>query len=734
MSVGGRSPRGSDSSGGERNRPQRDRGWSVTIYAALALAVAVGSARLPKGEESRAKEQTADPFVASMDPNLKTGDLYQLKSVGDVQLSPDATHVAYNVQNNDRPGRPYSQVWIKDISTGASNRVGSDKGGASSPLWSPDGNRIAYFGREAEERGIFVSNADGSHPTFLAPVEGTNHPLPSSGERLAWSPDGRQLAFVSATPGPETENANGDPMVITRYLYKPTASEGLTRFNDNLRLHIFVVDVESKQQRQLTSGNYYEHSIDWSPRGDEIVFISNHEPDPDRVFNYDIFAVRVSDGTIRQITRTKKAEYRPAWSPDGHSIAYLSTKRPLTSSETTMEDTHVWLIDADGGNQRELGGAIDNRQGLPQWTPDGLAVCYTVQERGSTRLYRQPVAGGQPQAIVPPAGERGTVSSWSIAPGSVVAYALTTTASPAELYVSAEAGVVRKLTEFNKDLLSHKTVADVDSLTFKARDGLEVEAFLTKPLGLTATSKHPMIVMIKGGPHSQQGPAWNHQAQVYAGQGWAVLMVNYRGSTGYGQKFTDAIFNDQNGAEALDVLAGVDAALSGYAWIDPARLGVEGRSYGGQLTNWIVTRTHRFKAAIPTASIANLVSFNYMSYYHDYLAVEFGVFPHEMWRRSARTPPRRLMDFLWERSPLRYVASVKTPTMFVHGEHDNDVPIAEAEQFYIALKDAGVETIMVRYPREGHGIRETKHVVDMIDRSIAWYERHFSETPATVGN
>ena len=225
-----------------------------------------------------------------------------------------------------------------------------------------------------------------------------------------------------------------------------------------------------------------------------------------------------------------------------------------------------------------------------------------------------------------------------------------------------------------------------------------------------------MIVMIHGGPHGQQGPAFNSKAQVFAAQGWAALMVNYRGSTGYGQKLADAIFGDQNGGEAKDVLAGVDAALAKYAWIDRTRLGIEGGSYGGQLTNWIVTQTDRFRAAIPLASISNLVSFNYMAYYHDYLAVEFGSFPHQ----------KGLMDVLWQRSPIRYVQNVKTPVMLLHGENDNDVPIAEAEQFYIALRDAGVDSIMVRYPREGHGIRETKHVVDVIDRSIQRYRRHFT--------
>jgi dipeptidyl aminopeptidase/acylaminoacyl peptidase len=221
--------------------------------------------------------------------------------------------------------------------------------------------------------------------------------------------------------------------------------------------------------------------------------------------------------------------------------------------------------------------------------------------------------------------------------------------------------------------------------------------------------------MIHGGPHGQQGPAFNQKAQIYATEGWAALMVNYRGSTGYGQKLADAIFKDQNGGEAKDLLAGVDA-LAKYAWIDADRIGIEGGSYGGQLTNWLITQTARFKAAIPSAGISNLVSFNYMAYYHDYLAVEFGAFLHE----------QGLMDLLWERSPIRHVHKARTPTLFLHGENDNDVPIAESEQFFIALMDAGVETQMVRYPREGHGIRETRHVADTIERSIAWYKKHLT--------
>jgi dipeptidyl aminopeptidase/acylaminoacyl peptidase len=246
-----------------------------------------------------------------------------------------------------------------------------------------------------------------------------------------------------------------------------------------------------------------------------------------------------------------------------------------------------------------------------------------------------------------------------------------------------------------------------------------VEAFLTKPIGMTADSRHPLIVMIHGGPHGAQGPAFDFRSQFYTSQGWATLKVNFRGSTSYGQKFGDAVFRDQNGDEAQDVLYGVSAALRRNLWIDRERLGIEGGSYGGQLSTWIITQTHIFKAAIPLAPITNIISYNYMTYYNMYEQMEWGVLPHQ----------GNMMDVLWERSALKHVAKVKTPTMLIHGENDNDVPIAESEQFFIALQDVGVETVLVRYPREGHGLREPRHLVDLMDRSAAWYRRHFGLAP-----
>lgn len=657
-----------------------------------------------------------------------TADLYRFRAVNEVALSRDHQRVAYTVMRSDRPARPYSQVWIMDLGNRQTVRLGGENAVSLHPWWSPDGKWLAYIAGEGDHAMLSVVRADGSNSVALGPAKGSNSPLPGQGAQIAWSPDSQHVAFLSALPGPETAEATGDPMVITRYLYKPTMTEGMTHFNDNRRLHIFIADVASRQVRQLTKGIDNEHSIDWSPNGKEILFVSNHEPNADEFLNYDLFTVNVADGSIRRLTATESCEYAPRWSPDGKSIVYSATRRGLTNQETTagvvVAASHVWLMDSDGSHRRAVGEAIDSRQGEPQWSPEGDAVYFVTEARGNLHLTRLPISSsgspGPPETVV---ADRGTVSGWSVGSGGSLAYALTTPYDLSELYFRSGPAPAQKLTALNAAVLAGKKIAEVEPFTFISNDNkYEVEAYLTKPTGIpkglpdmATAAKHPLIVSLHGGPHAQSGPAFTPKNQIYASRGWAVLQVNYRGSAGYGQEFMDAVFGDQNGNEAQDVLYGVSAALRRYLWLDRERMGLEGTSYGGQLTMWLITQTNEFKAAVPIRGVANLVSFNYLTYANQFEAMMFGQFLHQ----------GNFMDFAWERSALKHVANVHTPALIMHGENDADVPIAESEQFFIALKDVGVDTVFVRYPREGHGLEEIRHLADAIDRSIEWYESHF---------
>src|ERR1700678_3464400 len=265
---------------------------------------------------------------------LASGDLSRLRSVDGVALSPNGRSVAYTITLRDRPGRPYGQLWVMDLSTEKSVRLGGEKpaGGA---VWSSDSKWIAFHGADGDKSGLLIAHPDGSGTTFLAVTAGTNSPLPGTGKDIAWSPDGKQNSFVSSTAGGTASEANGDPMVIARYLYKPDAGEGMTRFNDNQRLHIFAVDIVSKQVRQLTQGNYDEHSIDWSPDGKQLVFASNREPNQDEFFNYDLFTLQLADNGIHRLTATESCEYDPLWPRDGKFMGYRGTRGGRRGGDTS---------------------------------------------------------------------------------------------------------------------------------------------------------------------------------------------------------------------------------------------------------------------------------------------------------------------------------------------------------------------------------------------------------------
>jgi dipeptidyl aminopeptidase/acylaminoacyl peptidase len=714
---------------------------TAPTLASVALAMQVGVPPTPAPQPVR----VAPTVTASTQlQGFQSTDLSRFRSIGQVALSPDGGHVAYTVTSRDRPGRPNSQLWIMDLATAKAQRVGDEKSSQSLPHWSPDGRWLAYDGNDGTQSGLWVARADGSEPTFLCRETDPNLPLPGwlghellvvrdpgQGDNVLWSPNSTQIAFIRAIPGTQPDDSASDPGVVSHYLYRPTIGAGASRFNDNRRLELFVVDVGTKAIRQLTNGTRDVHSITWSPDGKDIVFVANYEPNSDEFFHYDLFAIRVDDGAVRRLTATEGTKYAPAWSPDGRWIAYLATTRGLTDRESPTEDAHVWIMDADGAHLRDVGQVVVGRESRPQWSRDGSGVFFTVQQHGSVHLVLLPIAPtglpGHAEIVV---NDPGAVTAFSPGRGGAAAYALTTPSDLAELYVTTARGAPRKLTDLNADLLAARRIASVDSFSFVSNDNrLQVQAFLVKPLNVAGrrddtipATKYPLIVDLHAEPHGQGGPAFTFQDQVYAAHGWATLHVNYRGSSGAGQQFADAAFGDQDGDEAQDVLYAVSAAVRRNLWIDRERMGLEGVGYGGQLTNWLVTQTNEFKAAISIDGASNLISYNYTTYYDAYEEMAFGEFLSQ----------GTTLDEAWRRSPIRFVAQVHTPVMLIHGDSDPIVPIEEAEQYYIALRDVGVETVMVHYPREAHILAETRHIIDQIDRKVAWYERHFVRPDPTI--
>jgi dipeptidyl aminopeptidase/acylaminoacyl peptidase len=660
----------------------------TTVTLALGVILAAGSiTSLPAA---------ARPF----DPD----DTYRVRTAGDVQLSPDGARIVFIEHSADKAAnRSRSQMWLLGVVDGTMKRLTPPTADDTSPRWSPDGTAVASLSSDGGTPVVVVTRLDGTRQ-IVARYQSSSDPLAylGVGEQIAWSPDGRRLAYLSADAGPEPPG--DDPYVITRLAYK-----SWTGINDNRRWHVHVVTVADKRSVQVTKGDRQEHSISWSPDGGDIAFVSNHEADPDRVHNYDIFAVRVSDGRVRQITKTPGTEYTPSWSPDGRSIAYVGGTRALTTRESSAEDTHVWAVPAEGGTGRELAAGFDRRTSAVQWAPDSRYVYFVVEDHGSRNLYRV-VSDGT--ALEPVVGDPGNVTGFAIGGNDHLAFTFSSPTAPAEVFVKTGTGTPRQLTHLNP-WLADREVSAAKAFEFASFDGQRVQGFVTPALKGESGAPHPGILMIHGGPHGQQGPAFNLKSQVYAGQGYSVVMVNYRGSSGYGQKFSDGTIGDQNGSEAKDVLAGLDDVIRRRGDIDPERLGIEGGSYGGQLTNWIITQTTRFRAAIPASGISNLVSLAYTIWTADYMQVEYQGYPWE----------RDIAARLWDHSALKYVANVKTPTMFVHGVLDEDVTIAEPEQMYNALKQVGVEAVFLRYPREGHGLREPGHIVDALKRSLDWYAR-----------
>ncbi len=639
--------------------------------------------------------------VAAQRP-IAAADTLALKSISEVAPSPDGRTIMFALGTIDlAANKTIEQLMRIAVAGGQPEPVKGTPEGASNVRWSSDGSRIAFIAKSGKGNAIYTLEVSSGKLTRVCDYARSNGFLAHAGNMLAWSPDASRLAFAGTL---EPDAQVQDPLVVTRILYKTRTS-----FSDNRRTHIYIVAGTGGEPRAVTSGNHDEHSIDWGGDGHEIVFVSNHEKDPDAVLNYDIFAVNVDSGVVRQITHTPGVEMEPRVSPDGHSIAYTATKRKITTIDSVAEDTHAWVVPAAGGEGKELNASLDRRTSAVIWSPDGKSVIYTAGDHGSVLACTTFVSTTETSCKI---GKGAQVGALAMARDGSMAFTMSKEAMPPELFdIGVGGGEPKQLTHLNTEFASSHRLSAPEEVEFASFDGTRIQGWFYP--ALNASGRTPMILTIHGGPHGQFGYAFNPQAQFWAGRGYAVLAINPRGSSGYGQKFSDGSADNWGGGDYKDLMAGVDRVLATHAGIDPDKLFVTGGSYGGFMTNWVITQTNRFKAAVSVASVSDMISFYATSMYQDLVHAEFRGFP---WADDNYA-------LLWKWSPLAHVQNVTTPTMFLHGENDNDVHITQAEQMFTALRQRGIESELVRYPREGHGFREPQHRLDSTERTVAWFDR-----------
>lgn len=657
------------------------------------------------------------PAAADEPRPMAPVDQFALQDIGEIRISPDASTIVFSVASTDIHGnRSTSRLMRVAAGGGTPAPLDGVPPGANTVRWSPDSRRIAFFATQDGRAGVWTYELASAQLTRVCDYDRTNRFIPKAGNWLAWSPDGTRLAFAGSLA---PVSRDSDPYVTSRIQYKTR-----TGLSDDRRTHVYVVTVGTNAPRQLTDGDFDEHSIDWGGDGSEIVFLSNRETEPDANHNYDIFAVSTSTGRVRQITRTPGVEMDPRVSPDGRWIAYTATTRAVTTIDSVAEDAHLFVVAASGGASQELNHALDRRSSAPEWTPDGLAVVYTASDRGKTVLYRVSVKGGASVALIDRKAQAGP---FSMARDGLIAIGITDPSLPREVFRFRPDAALQQLTWLNTATVRQWKLAAPETITFRSFDGTEIEGWYYPPVTAPSATgsgqakapaaSTPMILSIHGGPHGMYGYGFNAGFQVQSGHGYATLAINPRGSSGYGQAFSDGTRGNWGGGDYRDLMAGVDHVLKLKPEIDPQRLGVMGGSYGGFMTNWVITQTQRFRAAVSIASVANVVSFYGTSLYQDLVHAEFDGLPWDGDRFA----------LLWKSSPLAHVARVTTPVLFIHGEMDNDVHITDAEQMYTALRRRGVDAALARYPREGHGFREPKHNLDRAERTLAWFDRYLKQ-------
>ncbi len=642
---------------------------------------------------------------------ISLDDLFKIKSVGDPQRSPDGKWVAYTVGTTDvEKDKRDTDLWMVGWAGGEEIRLTSGPDGASAPLWSPDGRYLAFLasrGTEEEKKlgaQVWLLDRRGGEAQKLTEIKG-------GVSDYAWSPDGRRLAIVSGDrdPAEEPEKMEGwkrktaPPIVIDRYHFKRDRDGYLKRFYE----HLWLFDLTTRKAEPLTSGESNDTSPVWSPDGGRIAFISERGPNLDRDPDSDVFVVEAKAGAtpVRLTDFAGPDGGRLAWSPDGQWIAFLRGDEPRFSAYSL---NRLAVVPSAGGPTKVLTGSLDRAVSGPLlWSPDGKSLTFTVEDDRAENVGRMPAGGGPVEMLT--SGRR-TVSNISLGPDGAITM-LAGTATDVPEVNALENGNMRRLTRQNDALFAGLQLGTTEDFTSKSKDGTVVNGLLVKPAGYVAGQLYPTLLRIHGGPIGQDDWSFSFERELFAANGYVVLAVNYRGSSGRGSVFQKAIFADWGHKEVMDLLGAVDQAVA-MKIADPARLGIGGWSYGGILTDYTIATDTRFKAATSGAGSALQLSMYGSDQYVRQYEEEMGA-------------PWKAMDKWVKVSyPFFKADRIKTPTLFLCGEKDFNVPIAGSEQMYQALKSLGIETGLVVYPGQFHSLGMPSYQRDRYERYLAWYGKY----------
>jgi dipeptidyl aminopeptidase/acylaminoacyl peptidase len=656
------------------------------------------------------------------------------KPASSPRWSPDGRYLAFLSAR----GACHAQVWLLDRSGGEASRLTEYRSDVSDIAWSPDGRRLALVVADPDPEEAAPPAAAASGAGNAGSSGGGGGGTGAAGGTSAPAEAGVSGAGGSGADGDETcprPARPPRPIVIRRLQFKRD-KEGYLR---ELRNHLHVFDLGARAGVQVTSGPYDDSEPAWSPDGRWLAFVSNRTPDPDANENTDIFVVPAAAGFVpRAVTTSPGTDRSPAWSPDGKRIVYVAGGDPKdfwygTSHVATVQALPGVPAPAMGASGPSgaagvstgapvalppvppplaLTAALDRNVSSPRFTPDGRAVLFLLEEGGNQHLARVPAAGGGVERVVD--GER-VVDAFDLdARGDVVVLA-SEPQLPAEVSIVTRQGL-RRLTSTNDELLAGLRLAAVRRFTVKSADGTPIDAFLMLPPDAPAGARLPAVLRIHGGPVAQFDSSFHVEWQLLAAHGYAVVAANPRGSSGYGLAFARAIWADWGNLDYQDVMAAVDRAVAmGIA--DPDRLGVGGWSYGGILTNYVITKTGRFKAATSGASETNYLADYGTDHYQYAWETELGL-------------PWRNLDLWLKLSPWFQVEKITTPTLLLGGTDDANVPLLGVEQLYQALRRLGRDTELVVYPGQNHSLTRPSFIADRYRRYLAWYDQHLKPAAA----